>query len=168
MKDNLSKITRALSINKNEAIVALVMLAGLLLGISRLVFFPNAGADPAKMKEDIFAAFDSVAKNQVTTYTGSDTKDTPDSSLASGDSIYEKPLLFPQAPKAKPISGKINLNTASKIELMSIPGIGSKTALKIIELRKNQPFQKPEDIMKIRGIGQKKFEQMKDKICVGG
>jgi competence protein ComEA len=38
----------------------------------------------------------------------------------------------------------------------------------IIELRKNQPFQKPEDIMKIRGIGNKKFELVKDKICLGG
>ncbi|MBS1562208.1 MAG: helix-hairpin-helix domain-containing protein [Bacteroidetes bacterium] len=55
----------------------------------------------------------------------------------------------------------VNLNTASVTELATLPGIGEKTAEKIIERRKMRPFRTPEDIMDVRGIGQKKFERMR-------
>ena len=55
----------------------------------------------------------------------------------------------------------MNLNTASVTELATLPGIGEKTAEKIIERRKMRPFRTPEDIMDVRGIGQKKFERMR-------
>ncbi len=59
-------------------------------------------------------------------------------------------------------SNKINLNTASKSELMRIPGVGEKTAEKIIEYRQSQKFSAPRDIMKIKGIGTKKYEKIKE------
>ena len=58
----------------------------------------------------------------------------------------------------------ININSASKVELMKLPGVGEATAMKIIEFRKSSPFKKPEDIMKVKGIGIKKFEKMKQYI----
>lgn len=64
------------------------------------------------------------------------------------------------------IIGKININTASKLELKKIKGIGEKTAQKIIKYRKKTPFKSIEDIKKVKGIGPKKFESMKDKITV--
>lgn len=66
-----------------------------------------------------------------------------------------------------PIENKlININTASKDELTSLPGIGSSTADKIISYRENTPFASIEDLMNVPGIGESKFNGIKDMICV--
>lgn len=63
--------------------------------------------------------------------------------------------------------GKININSASKEELKTIPGIGDVTAQKIIEYReKNGNFSTVEDLKKIDRIGEKTLDKMKDKIDV--
>ena len=62
--------------------------------------------------------------------------------------------------------GKVNINTASKSELMSINGIGEQTANKIIEYRSTTKFNEIEDIMNVNGIGSSKFENIKNYICV--
>ena len=62
---------------------------------------------------------------------------------------------------------KININQADAKTLTTLKGIGKDRALKIIEYReKNGPFQKIEDIMKVKGIGKKVFEQNKSVITV--
>lgn len=61
--------------------------------------------------------------------------------------------------------GKINLNKAGQAELEGIPGIGPSTALKIIQYRnENGKFSSIEDIKNVSGIGDGKFEKMKDYI----
>lgn len=65
-------------------------------------------------------------------------------------------------------SQKININTASLTELQKLPRIGNSVAQRIIDFRKkNGPFKKIEEIMKVKGIGEKTFEQIKDLITVG-
>lgn len=61
---------------------------------------------------------------------------------------------------------KININTASKGELMELSGIGESTAEKIIEYRKVQRFLEIEDIMNVSGIGKSKYDKIKDNIKV--
>lgn len=61
---------------------------------------------------------------------------------------------------------KVNINTAAKDELETLEGIGEKTAEKIIAYRENTPFERIEDIMNVDGIGEKKFENIKNSICV--
>lgn len=61
-----------------------------------------------------------------------------------------------------PSQGKINISTATESELTNIPGIGPKTAQKIIQYRQQHPFQVIEDLKNVTGIGEKKFEQMKE------
>jgi competence protein ComEA len=70
---------------------------------------------------------------------------------------------------AKPTGGKpLNINTASVAELDALPGIGAKTAALIVEYRqKNGPFKKIEELMNVRGVGEKNFLKLKDQISVG-
>ena len=69
---------------------------------------------------------------------------------------------------AKPAStGIVNLNTASAAELEALPGIGAKTAARIVEYRqKNGPFKKIEDLMNVRGVGEKNFLKLKPQLTV--
>lgn len=61
----------------------------------------------------------------------------------------------------------VNINTATMEELMALPGVGEATARSIVEDRTNNgPFTSPEDIMRVSGIGEKKFARMRDEICV--
>lgn len=64
-------------------------------------------------------------------------------------------------------SNLININTADEKRLCELPGIGPKTAQKIIEYRTNfRTFNKIEDIKNVPGIGEGKFSQIKDLITV--
>ncbi len=78
-------------------------------------------------------------------------------------------LFSPQVQAAqKESTKKININTASSAELQELPRIGEKVAERIIDFRKtNGKFKKIEEIMKVRGIGEKVFKQIKDRITVG-
>ena len=63
---------------------------------------------------------------------------------------------------------KVDLNQATVEELKDLPGIGTSTAKRILEFReKNGPFERIEDLMNVRGIGEKKFLKLKDRITVG-
>ena len=62
----------------------------------------------------------------------------------------------------------VNINTASAAELDALPGIGAKTAALIVEYRqKNGPFKKIEELMNVRGVGEKNFLKLKPQITVG-
>ena len=62
----------------------------------------------------------------------------------------------------------IDLNLATKEELMTLPGVGEKTADKIIAYREAQTFEKVDDLLKVSGFGKKKMESLKGLISVGG
>ena len=62
---------------------------------------------------------------------------------------------------------KININTANQSELESLPGIGPSTATKIINYRnENGKFKSIEDLKEVSGIGESKFNKIKELICV--
>ena len=62
---------------------------------------------------------------------------------------------------------RININKASVEELTQLQQIGAKYAQRIVEYRdEHGPFEKPEDIMKVPGVGARTFEVNKERICV--
>lgn len=94
--------------------------------------------------------------------------------IGTGVNFYKKRfgVSLEYAPPAYPIprgergyASKINVNTANLNELIKLKGIGEKLATVIIDYRQNNgPFFYKEDLMKIKGIGQAKFNAIKDDI----
>jgi competence protein ComEA len=62
---------------------------------------------------------------------------------------------------------QVNLNTADSAALETLPGVGAATARRIIDYReKNGPFESVEDLKDVSGIGEKKFAELADRVCV--
>ena len=83
----------------------------------------------------------------------------------------------PVAAQNRPSSAKasaapaapVNLNTATAAQLEKLPGVGAATAQRIVDYRqKNGSFKKIEELMNVKGIGEKSFLKLKPLVTVGG
>lgn len=88
--------------------------------------------------------------------------------IKDGQTIYVSSVAEEESKKALESKDiKININTATKEQLMKLAGVGESKAEDIIAYRKkNGAFNSIEDIMKISGIKNAAFEKIKDNICV--
>lgn len=83
-----------------------------------------------------------------------------------GSSIAAQAVASPTTQAEKP-GAVVNLNTATASELEALPGIGPKMAQRIVEYReKNGVFKKVEDLMNVKGIGEKNFLKLKSNLTV--
>jgi len=65
-------------------------------------------------------------------------------------------------------TGKINLNTASAEQLSALPGVGPKLAARIVEHRQKEgSFKTPQELMNVKGIGEKNFQKLQSYLTVG-
>ena len=88
--------------------------------------------------------------------------------------VSATPVMAQDKPAAKPAkaaaapAGPVNLNTATQAQLETLPGIGAAAAKRIIEYRdKNGKFTKIEQLMNVKGIGEKSFLKLKPMITIG-
>ena len=80
--------------------------------------------------------------------------------------VGEDVKLITDVTEGKVGNGLVNINSADKELLKTLPGIGDMTADAIIEYRGNNVFEEKEDLMNVKGIGQSKYNKVKDLICV--
>ena len=87
--------------------------------------------------------------------------------LPGSAAAQEKPAAASKAVARPAIAGPINVNTASASDFEGLPGIGPAMAARIVEYRqKNGPFKKLEDLMNVRGLGEKNFLKLKPQLTL--
>lgn len=86
----------------------------------------------------------------------------PPNSTESDITTPEQPAFFEENSN----TDKININTADESTLMELSGVGEVTAQKIIDYRATNRFDTIEEIMEVKGIGEKSFEKIKNLIII--
>jgi len=72
------------------------------------------------------------------------------------------------AQSGQPAAAQIDINSASAEQLTAIPGIGQVMAQRIVQFREEQgPFKRVEDLLKIKGIGEKSFQRIRPYVRIG-
>jgi competence ComEA-like helix-hairpin-helix protein len=146
----MNKLMKNISFTKNETKVILFVITVLVIGFS-IKFYKQILNSPS-LRFD-YTAEDSVFKSLSEKKIIQGKNSLPDSlnpNLELNENNQE---------------GILNINTATRSELIELPGVGESTADKIIAYRdRHKKFNRPEDIMNVSGIGRKKFEKLKNHI----
>ena len=83
-----------------------------------------------------------------------------------GETIPAPPPGAASGPGAATPAGPLDLNTASIEQLDTLPGVGEVTASRIVAYRSAHPFTSVDELLEVPGIGQRRFDQLKDLVTV--
>jgi competence protein ComEA len=87
--------------------------------------------------------------------------------LIAGGALQARPVQSATTPAKSAPAVVVNLNTATAADLEKLPGVGPAMAQRIVEYRqKNGEFKKIEDLMNVKGVGERSFLRLKPLITV--
>jgi comEA protein len=162
------KLSKKIGFTETEIIVILFLTGLFIVGFVYVEFIKDGSDEEYKFidysKEDsLFSIYSNINPEY----------DPEDSLLISNLEIKKRVLELSDtiAYVKKDVSSlaekSININTAGINELVKLPGIGEKTAEKIIQLRKERgKFRRVDELMDVKGIGEVKFSKIKNYIYV--
>jgi|SRR4030095_1898129 len=159
---------RKSGLTKNEALIVAFLVIAFITGL--IIKYSgwkkpqeyDYSASDKKFDEQVRSAFGELEKNKLTD-NGQQRKNELD---RFADSLITAKENTPRNDTSK-IDRKININSAFAPDLEILPGIGEVIAERIVDYREQKGgFKKIEDIKKVKGIGEKKFEQIREYITV--
>jgi len=155
----LHHIQSSTGATRSEVIVVLVLAGAILLGnlLQRCDSGLHAPGDAHVSQLEILQRLDSLLAP-----VDSNGEPAEPQATSAAPEHNARPHSPPNANASRGMAslGRVNLNTASLTQLQRLPGVGQATAERIVEHRKQTPFRRPEDVMLIRGIGEKKYAKM--------
>jgi comEA protein len=162
------KLSKKIGFTETEIMVILFLIGLFILGFVYVEFIKDGSSEEYKYinysKEDsLFSIYSKINPEY-----------DPDDSLLTSDLEIKKRVLelsdtiaYVKKDVSSLAEKSININTAGINELVQLPGIGEKTAEKIIQLRKERgKFKRLDELMDVKGIGEVKFSKIKDYIYV--
>lgn len=167
----MKKLLEKTGLTKQQQIIIGFLLLGLagggvlqLTGWKRSPIFDYTDPDrefertiKTEFKDIEYSHMDTVKKNRIEQLKQIAEKLSDDSAVTSGN------IQIPTELRGR----KIDLNKSYEADLQLLPGIGEVTAERIIDFREqNGPFKNIDEIKKVKGIGEKKFEQIREFIVV--
>jgi competence protein ComEA len=166
MRQLRNQLQTHLAVTRSEAlfvgIVATLMITGSLA--SRLVPWSEGDLHDHATLSAITATLDSITRSDSSQIAGVPTEQSA-APVSVRDSIYATATRSTHR-KGKHLSSPISINSASINDLQRIPGVGPAMAKRIIERRSKARFTCPEDLLDVRGIGEKTLVKLRPYIVV--
>lgn len=161
------RISKKIGLTETELKIVLFLVISFLIGISYKTFFKSDS-------ESEYKVFNYEEEDQKF-YASDDKKNISDSVKSDNKEVdYKQEVLnfnersFKNVQKKEVLTEKsLNLNTAKLNELVNLPGIGEKTAQKILEYRQqHKRFKNVNELLNVKGIGESKLEKIKKYIYI--
>jgi competence ComEA-like helix-hairpin-helix protein len=170
----LSDLETRFGLTRADVTVALFLAATALVGFIYVTFF-DTRAEPAPRelahllayRDSALAARDRARRAALARLDSAAPWEPADAEDHLSDSLGRRAAEHRESGTGKaPPPAPVDINHAPVSELMRLPGVGEKTARAIVQLRSHVPFRRPEDLMNVKGIGEKKFEKMRPFILI--
>ena len=153
----LSTLQQSFGFTRNEVKVILLLTGTFLAGVGIRWYTSNLESHAGTSRHFDYARSDSIFAVRSKMSNRTDTSGT----------VPEKVLASHQKPKAGTQGPAVNINTATKTQLMRLPGIGPAFAERIIRYRlEHGPFSAIEDMQKVSGIGKKRLGRLRGLVTV--